>query len=184
MGGLDARFMISKLGMADRVLSLTTIGTPHHGSPIADIFIAGTEPVLSHVLEHLGIDIKGASDLTTGAARRFNNDVADAPGVRYSSIAGRFEPPRLFNEPLGLLGFTHDIIMQTEGPGDGLVSVQSATMTERPDTWESLEVWEANHFREINWATDIVSPPSELLSTAIVEKYKTLAARVVVGSKS
>ena len=179
MGGLDARFMISELGMADRVLSLTTIGTPHHGSPIADIFIAGTEPVLSHVMEHLGIDVKGAADLTTGLAKDFNNDVADAPGVRYFCIAGRFEPPRLFKEPLGLLGFTHDIIMKTEGPNDGLVSAQSATMTERPDTWESLESWEANHFREINWATDIVSPPSELLSNAIVEKYKILAAQVV-----
>jgi triacylglycerol esterase/lipase EstA (alpha/beta hydrolase family) len=36
MGRLDARYLISKLGMADRVLSLTTIGAPHHGSPIAD----------------------------------------------------------------------------------------------------------------------------------------------------
>src|SRR5215207_6107385 len=36
MGGLDARYMISRLGMADRVLSLTTLGTPHRGSPLAD----------------------------------------------------------------------------------------------------------------------------------------------------
>src|SRR5262249_5187529 len=31
MGGLDARYMISRLGMAKRVLSLTTIATPHRG---------------------------------------------------------------------------------------------------------------------------------------------------------
>ena len=36
MGGLDARYMISRLDMADRVLSLTTIATPHRGSPFAD----------------------------------------------------------------------------------------------------------------------------------------------------
>src|SRR5947207_15261844 len=29
MGGLDSRYMISRLGMGDRVLSLTTVGTPH-----------------------------------------------------------------------------------------------------------------------------------------------------------
>src|SRR5947199_10191516 len=29
LGGLDSRYMISCLGMADRVLSLTTLGTPH-----------------------------------------------------------------------------------------------------------------------------------------------------------
>ena len=39
LGGLDSRFLISKLGMADRVLSLTTIGTPHHGTPLADIVV-------------------------------------------------------------------------------------------------------------------------------------------------
>ena len=36
MGGLDARYMIVKLGMQDRVCSLTTIGTPHKGSSFAD----------------------------------------------------------------------------------------------------------------------------------------------------
>src|SRR5688500_19375202 len=36
MGGLDARYMISKLGMDDRVAALVTITTPHRGSPYAD----------------------------------------------------------------------------------------------------------------------------------------------------
>ena len=36
MGGLDARYMISRLGMADRVLTLTSIGTPHRGTAFAD----------------------------------------------------------------------------------------------------------------------------------------------------
>ena len=36
MGGLDARHMIVDKGMAERVATLTTIGTPHHGSPVAD----------------------------------------------------------------------------------------------------------------------------------------------------
>src|SRR5207237_783809 len=36
MGGLDARFAISRLGLADKVASLVTIGTPHLGTPLAD----------------------------------------------------------------------------------------------------------------------------------------------------
>src|SRR5438105_4166601 len=36
MGGLDARYMISCLGMADRVVALLTVTTPHRGSPLAD----------------------------------------------------------------------------------------------------------------------------------------------------
>jgi len=34
-GGLDSKYMISKLGMADKVASLTTLCTPHKGSPVA-----------------------------------------------------------------------------------------------------------------------------------------------------
>ena len=36
MGGLDARYMIASLGMEARVLSLTTVGTPHRGTAFAD----------------------------------------------------------------------------------------------------------------------------------------------------
>ena len=36
MGGLDARFAISRLGMADRIATLVTVSTPHRGSAIAD----------------------------------------------------------------------------------------------------------------------------------------------------
>lgn len=34
-GGLDAKYMIQSLGMEDKVASLTTLCTPHKGSPIA-----------------------------------------------------------------------------------------------------------------------------------------------------
>lgn len=34
-GGLDSKYMISYLGMEDKVASLTTLCTPHKGSPIA-----------------------------------------------------------------------------------------------------------------------------------------------------
>src|SRR5712691_10689104 len=36
MGGLDSRHMINHLGMANRVHSLTTIGTPHRGTAYVD----------------------------------------------------------------------------------------------------------------------------------------------------
>lgn len=34
-GGLDSKYMISHLGMSDKVSSLTTLCTPHKGSPVA-----------------------------------------------------------------------------------------------------------------------------------------------------
>jgi len=177
MGGLDARFAISKLGLADRILSLTTIGTPHLGSPIADIVESGSDPALNQFIEHLGIDLKGVVDLTTHACRKFNDEVADAPGVRYFSIAGKFEPPRTFGVTHGLLGPTHDIIAKTENANDGLVSVASATLGERP-AWTSLAVWEANHARQINWGANVFATPLELKDHSIVEKYRSLVKQI------
>lgn len=177
MGGLDARFMLAKLGMADRVFSLTTIATPHHGSPIADIVVTGANPVLNQFMKHLGVDVEGVNDLTTAAGGQFNKDILDAPGVRYFSIAGKFTPPGgILGAPKGLLGLTHDIIAKTQQDNDGLVSVASATMSERA-TWTALEVWEANHYREINWGTNIMPVP-ELADHTIVGRYTNLARRV------
>lgn len=39
MGGLDARYYVAALGGAKHIASITTIGTPHHGSHIADLAI-------------------------------------------------------------------------------------------------------------------------------------------------
>jgi triacylglycerol lipase len=178
MGGLDSRYMISKLGMADRVLSLTTICTPHHGSPLADIVVAGANPLLNQIMEHLEINTKAAFDLTTGASRQFNDDVPDSPGIAYFSIAGRFEPARIFGKPRTFWGITHDIISKTEQGNDAVVSVQSATFAERPESWTPLEEWEASHFRVINWGSEIKPSIHEWNDHTIIEKYRNLANRV------
>ena len=39
MGGIDSRILVSELGYGDKVASLTTISTPHHGSAIADVLL-------------------------------------------------------------------------------------------------------------------------------------------------
>jgi triacylglycerol lipase len=176
MGGLDSRFMISKLGMEDRVWSLTTIATPHHGSPIADIVIEESNPVLTKFIEHLGVDVKGVFDLTIGACRKFNDEVDDAPAVRYFSVGGQFEPHRVMGVPQGILGITHEIIAKTESNNDGLVSIASATM-ERSG-WVALDSWSANHFREINWGENIAPTPLELVDSSIAQKYRSLAKQI------
>src|SRR5262245_61810981 len=53
MGGLDARYMISRLGMAERVLTLTTLGTPHSGSPFADWAVGKLARIVCPVLDLL-----------------------------------------------------------------------------------------------------------------------------------
>ena len=89
-GGLDAREMISRLGMADRVASLTTIATPHRGTPVADAvqFAIGPGTALDRLCKWLGIPDGAFHDLTTASCRAFNARTPDAPGVRYFSMGG------------------------------------------------------------------------------------------------
>jgi triacylglycerol lipase len=181
MGGLDARYLISQLGMAERVRSLTTIGTPHHGSPIADLVVQAGEPLLSQLTDALGIDVRGLPDLTTDSCKQFNETVVDLAQVRYYSVAGRFEPARIpiLGTPLGILGGTHDTIQAKEGDNDGLVSVASATFGQSSDDWNFLGIWEgSNHARVINWGTNILPSVAELADDSIIENYKALVAQV------
>ncbi|MGB3941016.1 MAG: hypothetical protein WBK96_05955 [Candidatus Manganitrophaceae bacterium] len=178
LGGLDARYMISKLDMAERVVSLTTIGTPHHGSLLADLTVSLSEPILTRWVKRFGIDMQAVCDLTTEACERFNQEVLESPKVRYFSIAGLFKPRRLFGKPLGILGLPHEFILKKQGESDGIVSVQSATFGQRAENWTFLGTWEANHFRLINWGTEVMPSMSEWRDETIIEKYKGVAAHV------
>src|SRR5260370_42271499 len=65
MGGLDSRYMISRLGMANHVLTLTTLGTPHRGSSFADWSILRLEPLAKPVLDFIRMPVPAFYDLTT-----------------------------------------------------------------------------------------------------------------------
>jgi triacylglycerol lipase len=141
MGGLDSRYLISRLDMAPRVLSLTTLGTPHRGTPFADWGIRRFEPILKPLVTQLRIPVQAFYDVTTAQCKLFNEAVPDMPGVRYFSVAGQYEGG--WHSPEWIL--SHSIVTQAEGPNDGVVSVASARYG------ESLEVWPGDHVSLINW---------------------------------
>ncbi|MFO0878095.1 MAG: alpha/beta fold hydrolase [Gemmataceae bacterium] len=141
MGGLDARYMISKLGMASSVLSLTTLGTPHRGSPFADWAAGHLAPLVAPVFDLVQASREAFDDLTAVRCKAFNEDVLDQPGVRYFSVAARHA--HTWRNPTWSLSYP--IVFRSEGPNDGVVSIQSAH-------WgESCEVWEGDHVSLINW---------------------------------
>jgi len=145
MGGLDARYLISRLGMADRVLSLTTIGTPHHGSPLADWSLRRVVPLLKPWFALLRLSWQAVPDLTVAGCGEFNAAVPDAPQVRYFSVAGRLEPSwRKWHFHL-----PERYIHKREGPNDGLVSVASAAYGEATD------VWDGDHLDLVNWRSPV-----------------------------
>jgi triacylglycerol lipase len=141
LGGLDARYMISKLGGENRVLSLTTIGTPHRGTTFADWGLYRMARFFRPLLRAAGLPEDAFHDLTIDACRRFNEDVPDAPGVRYASVAGVCERPLL----AAVWWLPSRIVAKAEGPNDGVVSLASATWGERTD------VWNADHLNLVNW---------------------------------
>lgn len=113
MGGLDARYWISHLGGAGKVVSLTTLATPHRGSPVADFVCSGVSPFRL---------LKGPHALTTTAMRQFNDSTPDAPDVIYRSYAA----VRPLAELPWLVRRYARIIERQEGANDSQVSRRSA----------------------------------------------------------
>ncbi len=142
MGGLDARYMISKLGMSERVAALLTITSPHRGSPVADFCVRhlGDRFGMLRFMTSFGWDVQGAHDLTTESCVRFNEEVLDAPSVRYFSISAArpWQKIPAFALP------SHRIVFQAEGDNDSIVSVKSSTYGTH------LGVWPCDHFHTIN----------------------------------
>jgi len=140
MGGLDARYAISELGLGGRVASLTTVGTPHLGTPLAD---AGARAPLLAALARVGMEVDAIHDLTTERMAEFNRAVPDAPGVAYGSVVGAARRKRDVN-PLLLPTFVW--LAERDGPSDGVVPARS-------QRWgEVLREIEADHWAQIGWA--------------------------------
>ena len=142
MGGLDARYMIAELGMADRVAGLLTITTPHRGSSYADWCVKniGEKLGCGRLLTMMGLDLRAISDLTTDSCRRFNREVKNVQGVQYFSVSAARPWHRV--PPWAI--HSHQIVSAAEGDNDCVVSVKSST-------WgKHLGVWPADHFHAIN----------------------------------
>ncbi len=111
--GLDARYAVSKLGYADATASVTTLSSPHRGTPIGDVGLSllgderaersydrETELAIGSLLEHLIPDEEEPTGLADAfywlsearfhAEQRGSSDeqMPDVEGVVYQSWAG------------------------------------------------------------------------------------------------
>jgi len=132
-GGLDARYMISSLGMAGHVASLTTVATPHHGSKTVDMLCR--LPKLLFRLAAFFVNLvfrllgdkkpdfyRAARQFTTAEMAAFNARSPDAPGVYYQSYAAVMKSP--FSDIL--LFWPCLLVGLVEGESDGMVTPASA----------------------------------------------------------
>jgi len=146
MGGLDARAMLCRhREMVDRVVSVATVGSPHHGSPFADWLVRRGDFGVA-LAKTMGLDLTGLRDLTREARRAFNtkNEAWEMKNkVAYRAWAGYQDYGRIF-APLKL---SHPIIYEAEGKNDGLSSVASA----RWRTSVHAGTVDADHLNQIGW---------------------------------
>ena len=141
-GGLDARYALSKLGMAGSVASLSMLSTPNYGSPLADLVLKDLANPLSKIFLSFAFNsLSGVSNTdggknndSTSAMRAlstvymretFNPNTPDAPGVFYQSWAGRTGPGTK-DRTKSTLTLTQGFVAKQAGENDGIVSVASA----------------------------------------------------------
>ncbi len=153
MGGLDARHMIVDEGMAEKVASLTTIGTPHAGTSFADWGLANRGDQIIRALEGL-IDLDGFFDLSTEACSEFNRRAREAEaasGVFYQAYGSFQERDGVFR----LLRPSWDIIHEREGANDGLVPLGSQMWPAEESEGVRVERKEfpvqADHLNQAGW---------------------------------
>lgn len=141
LGGLDARWAIARGGLATRVQALVTIGTPHHGTPIADAFARGPAMWLRRAVARLGLNNDAVDWLTTERMAAFNRETPDVPGVTYACVVAASADPRRIHP---LLRVTHGFLGKT-GPSDGLVPARS-------QVWGAvIDEVELDHWAQVGW---------------------------------
>ena len=147
MGGLDSRCLLARnyegLASGGRVVSLSTISTPHHGSPIADALLgepAGLGLPFHNLLDQFESSVaKALPDLSTKGAPGFS-EKDPVPGIRYFAYAAKGVESKL-------LVPTHGYIELLQGDNDGLVSVRSATWPHQL----AEPAWNTDHFGEMGY---------------------------------
>jgi triacylglycerol lipase len=150
MGGLDSRTLIAanlnRLSEPGRIASLTTLSTPHRGSPVADL-LAGPRPndfrrlaydAITHLLAEFDLKVGALANLTTEAASRVPDVTQTHKHIRYQSYfaSGRAGRPTAFP-----LLPTHLYIGHvTDQTNDGVVALESAKYGDFQQPF-----WEADH---------------------------------------
>ena len=159
-GGLDSRYAIAKLGIDDKVATLTTVGTPHRGSQVTDLANKLPDSFYRKVAGFMDRRFKGFGDVSpdfytachqfnSDYAKRFNEEVPDSDKVYYQSYASAMKNALSF----GLLSFTY-LLLKKFGRNDGLVTVESAKWGNFKGVYESKGVRGISHGDTIDLARE------------------------------
>ena len=157
MGGLDARHMIVDKGMSEKVASLTTIGTPHLGTILADSLLGAGGKFLQHMVKPV-LNIDGFTDLTITACEQFNKRAEDQE-ARNSVVYQTYSSSETVNLVFAPLIPSWILINHHEDANDGLVAVRSQKWTKELAASDGTKKavtqnefpFPADHLNEVGW---------------------------------
>ena len=150
-GGLDSRYAIAKCGIEDYVASLTTVGTPHHGSQVTDLANKLPDSLYRKVADFMDKRYKSFGDenpdfytachqFNSDYAEKFNEEVKDSDKVYYQSYTSVMKNVFSFD----ILAATY-LMLRKYGRNDGLVTVESAKWGNFKGVYESKRVRGISH---------------------------------------
>ena len=133
-GGLDCRYAISKLGIGDKVASLTTINTPHNGCLFADCLLSKIPSSIKNkvadtynsTLRKFGESnpdfLTAVNDLTDSACKQLNTEIPTPQGIYCQSVGSVLTKATSGKFPLNL---SYHLVKYFSGENDGLVDEAS-----------------------------------------------------------
>lgn len=178
-GGLDARYVISGLGMQDYVASLTTINTPHHGSRLVDFLKHLPDPVYRAICGQINRTFHRFGDsrpdayhasyqLSHAYSEDFNERYPNQEGIYYQSYASLMK--NAFSSKLLFIPYL--LLKILDAPNDGLVTVESAT-------WTNFQgVIQNSHLRGISHADMIDLTREDYRGFDVITFYVELVQRL------
>ncbi len=176
-GGLDARYMISRLEMGDYVASLTMMSSPHRGCKFVDIACKIPDKIYKAIarlvdkyyrfLGDKNPDFYTASrQFATCHSEKFNEEVRDVDKVYYQSYATVVK--NIFSDYM--VSVPYILVKLTEGENDGLVAINSAKWGEfkgvlRNKSWRGISHGDIIDLRRDDYkGFDVVEKYVEIVS--------------------
>lgn len=133
-GGLDCRYAISKLGISNKVASLTTINTPHRGCLFADCLLSKIPSSIKNkvadtynsTLRKFGEPnpdfLAAVNDLTYNYCKQLNKEMPTPQGIYCQSVGSVLTKATNGKFPLNL---SYHLVKHFSGENDGLVDEAS-----------------------------------------------------------
>ena len=178
-GGLDARYMISKLEMGDYVASLTMMSSPHRGCKFVDIACKLPDKIYKAIARFFDKRYKSLGDknpdfytasrqFSTYHSKKFNEEVQDVEQVYYQSYASVVK--NMFSDYIVTIPYI--LVKLTEGENDGLVSIGSAKWGEFKGVFKNKRRRGISHGDMIDLRRD------DYIEFDVLEKYVEIVSEL------